>query len=96
MDYAGSLGVNTRELFKMIEQGIYQGVLIIPRGRMNHQARRFIDNTEVLILVYHLQGDIFRLRKIRFFLLWQYDNLIAWLNPVMRPDKVCIFYPDTP
>src|SRR5947209_14851857 len=45
----------------MMKQGIDQSAVEVARGGVNHQARRFVDHQQVLVLEYDLERDVLRL-----------------------------------
>ena len=53
----------------VIQQGVDQGPVRVPRRRMHHHPRGLVHHDDVLVLVYHVQGNIlgpgFRLLRLR-------------------------------
>ncbi len=50
-DSGASLSSEARQVRTVIEEGVDQGAVSIPSGRMNHHARGFIDDDEIIILM---------------------------------------------
>ena len=42
----------------VIQQGVDQGAVRVPRGRMHHHARGLVHHDDVLVLIHHVQGDV--------------------------------------
>ena len=42
----------------VVEQGVDQGPVRVPRRRVDHHPHRLIDHDDVLVLIDHIQGDV--------------------------------------
>ncbi len=72
------------ELRGVVQQGIEQSPAPVPAPRVDHQTGRLVDNHQELILVYHLQGDILRRRRLGAFVgrLGEFDG---FASPELAP-----------
>ena len=69
----------------MVKQGVYQSVLALTCTGVNGQARRFVDNDEIVVLKENINWNRFR---PRVDLLWRRldeNNLVTASNNLPRP-----------
>lgn len=65
-DTRPSLAADATQVFDMMQQGVDERALAVPRGRMDHHAGRFVDDNDVRIVIDDRQWEGLRLRRRRF------------------------------
>ncbi len=71
--------------WKVMQQGIDQGVLTVTGARMNNQPGRFVYHDQVFIFIKDLERNRFRLIVDLFWRRFVYFNAIAGAHEIARP-----------
>lgn len=63
------------KIFAVGEERVHQGVLLMPGARMNHEARRLVQDEKIVVFKKNIERDGLRLRiDLRYFRFAHFDD----------------------